>query len=379
MSVVMQHRVVPEVRRVGVVRATQIGDLVFSLPALTALDAAYPDAELVLLGRAMHAELFAGRPGPVDRVVVVPPIPGVGVEPGTPCDTSRVDAFVAEMREQRFDILLQMHGGGGHSNTLVRRIGARVTAGTRSAEAEPLDRCVPFVYWQHEYFRCLELAGLVGATAASVEPQLAVTRDDLVASLRVLPDDTAPLVVIHPGATDPRRRWPVQRFAAVGDALVSAGCRVAVVGAAQDAALARDVQSAMRRPCAMLGGALSLPALVGLLSRAVLHVGNDSGPLHLAVAVGTSTVGVFWCGNLVTGGPLRRARHRPILSWRLECPVCGVNTLLRRCSHDQTFVDDVAVEEVLAAAFDLLDGEEQAGPPAWSFAAPEASPAASWR
>ena len=72
----------------------------------------------------------------------------------------------------------------------------------------------------------------------------------------------------------------------------------------------------------------------GRLARARLVVAKDSGPRHMADAVGTPTVGIHWCGNLINAGSAFRAWHRPHLSWRLVCPVCGQNTIHQRCQHD---------------------------------------------
>jgi ADP-heptose:LPS heptosyltransferase len=95
------------------------------------------------------------------------------------------------------------------------------------------------------------------------------------------------------------------------------------------------------------------------LERATLLVGNDSGPRHLAAAVGTATVAVYWGVHLGSYGPLYRARHRTPTSWRLHCPVCGANGLQEDCrsSHEASFVADVTVDEVLAEALDLLATE----------------------
>src|SRR5436309_7008981 len=72
------------VRKIAVLRANALGDFIFALPALEALRAAYPQAEIVLLAKGWHATFLKGRPGPVDRVVVVPPCEGVSEEPGAP-------------------------------------------------------------------------------------------------------------------------------------------------------------------------------------------------------------------------------------------------------------------------------------------------------
>src|SRR4051794_32912295 len=98
---------VSDVRKIAVLRASGIGDFVFTLPALEAIRATYGGAEIVLLGKAWHRDLLAGRPGPVDRVVVVPPIPGVGEPPDAFADSAELDAFFARMVDERFDVALQ--------------------------------------------------------------------------------------------------------------------------------------------------------------------------------------------------------------------------------------------------------------------------------
>jgi ADP-heptose:LPS heptosyltransferase len=342
-----------DVRKIAVVRANGLGDFIFTLPALASLRAAYPTAEIVLLGRRWHQELLSGRPGPVDRVVSVPN-GAIGDEVSPTATPTEVAAFLAAMRNERFDLALQVHGGGRNSNPFTLQLGARYTAGLRTPDAPPLDRWLPYLYFQPEVVRYLEAVALVGAPPVTLEPHLHLMESDLEASRAVLPEAPAPLAVLHPGAGDPRRRWPAEQFAAVGDALAGAGACIAVIGLPPEAHLVQRVVRAMRAPALDLAGRLSMSALVGLLARAAVVVSNDSGPLHLAHAVGTATVGIYWCGNLINSAPLTRGRHRPLASWRLTCPVCGRNCIGERCSHDASFVADVAAEDVAAAALDLL-------------------------
>ena len=341
------------VDRIAVLRANGLGDLLFAVPALEALRAAYPAAEIVLLARGWHAEFVPGRVPTVDRVVVVPFAQGVWSPPGRPDDPEELDRFFAAMGEERFDLALQLHGGGRYSNPFVRRLGARVTAGLQAPDAEPLDRGVPYVYYQSEVFRLLEVAAAVGAPAVGVEPRLALLDGDRLEAAERL-GDAAPLVALHPGATDGRRRWPPERFAAVGDALASSGARVVVTGAAEESELVEEVVGRMDGRARSLAGELSTGGLAAVLARSAVVVSNDSGPLHLAAAVGAATVGVFWCGNLINAGPLTRARHRPAISWRLTCPTCATNCITGSCEHDDSFVADVALEEVRASALDLF-------------------------
>ncbi|WP_324287650.1 glycosyltransferase family 9 protein, partial [Klebsiella pneumoniae] len=88
-------------------------------------------------------------------------------------------------------------------------------------------------------------------------------------------------VAFHPGAGDSRRRWPPEKFAAVGDTLAKAGARVALVGVEEDWALISGIVEVMEHEAIDLCGQLSLGGLAGLLGRCAVVVSNDSGPLHL--------------------------------------------------------------------------------------------------
>ncbi|MFL6649150.1 MAG: glycosyltransferase family 9 protein, partial [Sulfurifustaceae bacterium] len=186
-----------------------------------------------------------------------------------------------------------------------------------------------------------------------VEPAITVTARDRAEVERIGLERDAGFAVIHPGATDPRRRWPVEKFAAAGQALARAGLRVVVIGTGEERRLVHAVAAKIVPPALEICDRVSLGGLAALLARSRVVVSNDSGPLHLAAAVGAATVGIYWCGNLINGGPMTRRWHRPSISWRLECPVCGRNTLYDNCEHRVSFVADVPVEEVTAFALAL--------------------------
>lgn len=340
--------------KIAVVRANGVGDYVFAVPALRALRATFADAEIVLLGKPWHRDFLAGRPGPIDRVEVIPPCPGVGTETDQPADTEGLERFFAAMTAERFDIALQLHGGGRYSNPFTRRLSARLAVGSKAPDAEPLDVWIPYFYFQPEVLRYLEIVSLVGAKPVGLDPEITVTPNDQaeVDALH-LPQDQ-PWVVIHPGATDGRRLWPAEAFAAVADRLVAAGATVLVNGGAAERPIVDAVLAAMRHEAIDLCQRVTLGGLAALMARSHLVVSNDSGPLHLAAAVGTRTVGLYWCINFANGGPITRRRHHPLISWRVHCPVCHRNTLTDNCEHHASFIADIPVEDVIQATTDLL-------------------------
>lgn len=343
-------------RRIAVLRANALGDFIVTLPALAALRAAYPRAEITLLGSGWHGELLRGRPSPVDRCVAVPPSQGVR-DDRAPASPEALGAFFERMRSERFDLAIQLHGGGRHSNPFVRRLGARLAVGSRATDAPALDRCVPYRGHQPEVLRFLEVVGLVGAAPVGLEPHLEVTGEDRVKATRALRQVGRPLVALHPGGSDPRRRWPLDKLAEVAIELVRKGAHPLVIGTAAERTRCERLLELLQGTAESLCGRLDLGGLTGVLERCDLLLGNDSGPMHLAAAVGTATVGVYWCGNLLNIGPMARARHRALASWRLHCPVCGADCLRQRCPHDASLVAEVEVADVLAEAIDLLESE----------------------
>ena len=344
-----------KVSRIAVLRGGGLGDLLFALPAVSALVAAYPGATVTMLGTPVHAELLGGTLGPVRDVRVLPI--AEGLRPGRE-DPAAIDAFLASMRDEEFDLAVQLHGGGRYSNPFLLRLGARHTVGTRTADAAPLERSVPYAYYQHEPLRGLEVAGLAGAPPVDLEARLRPQDQHLSKvkeSLDRLRDSPAtPVVAVHPGAMDPRRRWPAEKFGEVAAACAADGCRVVVLGTADERQLADGVVTAAGSDRVIsLAGTLSMGALTALLDSCAVLLGNDSGPRHLAQAVGTPTVGLYWVGNLINAGPLGRSLHRIHLSWVTRCPQCGadltqVGWTAPRCEHDSSLLAGISPADVYA-------------------------------
>lgn len=341
----------PDVREVLVLRPNGIGDFVFALPALHALRRSYPEARLRLIGLPWHADFLRGRTSLIDEVLLMPAYAGVGLAPDAAPDPQAATAFLAARQAEHIDLALQMYGGGRYSNPFVRALGARLSVGAMTADAVPLDRSLAYGEPANRRLELLQIAALAGAAPCLPDPELQPLATDFLAAEAILPSEQGErLVIVHPGVGDPRRRWPAKHFAAVADALAQLGARIILSAGPGDTALVDAVASAMRTRPARFAMPPGLQALCGLLARARMLLANDTGPLHLALALGTPAVGIFWLSNLLEAAPLRPTLLRPAMAVRTACPICGQENRRSRCPHDASFVADVTVDEVMQLA-----------------------------
>ncbi|WP_297822293.1 glycosyltransferase family 9 protein [Segetibacter sp.] len=351
------------IKKIAVLRANALGDYVFVLPALQALRETFPDAEIVLLGRQWHKEYLASRPGPVDRVVVVPLYPGISEREGYVPDEEVLSNFFAEMQREGFDLAFQLHGGGRNSNPFLLRLCAKTTIGLKTPDAALLDINVPYVYYFNETMRYLEVVGRVGAKTKDIQPHIAVTEEDIREARSVINDARQkPIAIIHPGASDVRRRWPGSSFAEVGDYLTERGFHVCITGLAWEREIVDAVINNMvyRDAVQDLSDKLSLGGTTGLLSFSDIIISNDTGPLHVARALQIPSIGIFWCANIINAAPMTTTLNRNLLSWTLDCPSCGLssfkfNETESTCEHNRSMVAGVTVVEVKEAINEVLD------------------------
>lgn len=353
------------IRKIAILRANGLGDFIVALPAITAVKAAYPKAELVLLGKPWHADFLRGSRTPIDRVVVVPVCKNIREEPGIWPDADELQQFFAAMRDEGFDLATHFQGRGIASNAFINQLGARITVGHTCPEAAPIDKGIPYYYYQNETLRYLEAVASVGAPPVKLEPEVRLLETDWEEARQVLSSFAVrkPYVVLHSGAQDIRRRWPAEKFTALGDVMARKGYTVLFTGNEEENTAIADILSGMQmRQEAHACTQLSLGGLGAVLAGSVLVISNDTGPLHLARAVGAKTVGLFWAPNLINWGPVMLRNHRPVISWTMECPQCGTvpnsphpfEPKMPDCDHRFSFINDITVTEVTVRAEELL-------------------------
>lgn len=362
----MEMGKIKDVTKIGLLRPGGVKDLVVTLPALQALQIAYPEAELVLLGNRWHRQYLKPGRTPVGRVEVVPALVGWHTAEEEHEAEGDMETFLAKMQMERFDLVVDFIKDGKLAIPLAKNLGGKVTVGFRTPDDVSLDRWMPHVEYQSEIGRYLELVQLVGADIYSIEPRIQLLGDDILVA-RTLVEEGTEYVVLHPGAGDLRNRWPAQKFVDLGNELIERDFKVVVTGADEDQDVVNEVVDCLEEDAINACGKLSLDEITGILAMSKVVVANDTGLLQVAQAVGTKTVGIFWMPNVISWGPVTRMDHRVVMSVDLACPECGVTPVHPRpyepvtsdCGHEVSFVRDVSVDEVLGEVEELLREEEE--------------------
>jgi lipopolysaccharide heptosyltransferase II len=324
------------VRRVLLVRLRSIGDTVLMTPCLTALKNLSPPIEVSVVSEPLSAPVLEDHPL-VDHLIVAGP------------SIRERARLIARLRRAKFDVAFNMHGGTT-ATLLAAMSGARHTVGYRGYRQS----------WMLNA-RAPSPDVILGRKAVhSVEQQLALISwtgvpfpERAQLSLVPSPADRAGIgsrlaalgvstfAVIAPAAAFEAKRWPALRFAAVADYLsrTFSLSSVVIAGPGQEQIAKEVCEAAQSKPIALTG--LTLKELIALMALSRLYVGNDSGPMHIAAAMGRPLVVVFGPSNSTVWHPWTDAPYRVVEAGD------GKEAAIERVSVEEALA---AVEEVVKSA-----------------------------
>ncbi len=339
-------------RRILVIRLDLIGDLVLSLTVVRALKRTYPQAEIDLLAIPSSARVALNDPNLSEVITYDPNIwrrPKALAQPKNWLDAQ---ALLRRFHQRHYDLAVSVYGPWAGILAVLSRAKRRVGYGRESYPGFMTDSVpggIPerWRHWsplddKHEVDYCLELARAAGAM---------ITRDDRVPHLEVDAQSAweveqllckegaqagKPLIACHVSSNNGQsKRWPTPYWATLLDRLISEeGAQVVLTGAPVDLPIVEDVIRRMREQPVNLAGKTSLLQLAALLHRADLMISGDSGPIHMATALGTPIIGIYGPTNPALGGPV--SPDATVLRSHIWCSPCYNAQLPADCRYYTT-------------------------------------------
>ena len=325
--------------RVLVVRYSALGDVVLATAILDPLRARFPDLRLEWVTSAPYAPLLEGLPG----IAAVHSL------------RRGKDGNSGQLRRElrgRFDLAIDLQNKL-RTALLVREAAPRRITFRRRTTWQSISAAFGYdpplggAHATELYAGALRELGVdgPGRLEISLSPEARLRAGEL---LDAIP---GPIVALAPGATWATKRWAPQRFAELAEALADDGASLVLAGGPGDREAFAQLRAALRAPIAADLSSLSIEALAAALARVDLLVSNDSGPVHLASAVGTPVLALYGPTSPVRWGPAPPGRA---LSLALPCAPCSNHGSERCPAGHHRCMTELAPATVLAAAREML-------------------------
>jgi lipopolysaccharide heptosyltransferase I len=310
-------------RRIALIKPSALGDIVHSLPVLHALRVRFPDAHLTWVVNRSFESLLRGHPE-TDAIIPFDRRAGLRNAP----------AFARILMHARFDLVVDLQG--------LLRTGL-MTAATRASRRIGLSSAregaawfytdvirVPSVESMHAVDRYWLVAEAIGAGGLPKVFRLPADPEADTWASNALQSLPRPWFVVSPGSRWTTKRWPVDHFSSLlRRALHSSGGSIVLIGSSDESVLTQSIASLFQPAVLDLAGKTSLPQLTALLRKADVVLANDSGPLHLAAALGRPVVAPYTCTTIARHGPYGQSGATETKVWcrgsyrkrcdRLEC------------------------------------------------------------
>lgn len=322
----------PHGGRVLLIRLSALGDVVFALATVAALKTARPDLALEFLVEDRFAALLQNHPQ-LARVHVFPRKHKLAIL-----------GSLLRLRRERFDLVLDLQGN--QKSALHVRVVRATTKlgyaqpGAREGSHRAYDYAVPLPSpLPHRADMGYYLLAALGLSFTKAKPQIAVTTppEDLLLAL------PSPLVILHPGtsAFAAFKRWPIERFAELAQRLCAQGFGVAVTYGPAERELVAPIFAAAPAARPIDGSRLSLCGIAGVLALARVVVAADTGPLHIAAALGVRVVALFGPKDVARYGPRANGNTpQAVLFAEVPCRPCT----RRDCASPQCVLRLTVVE-----------------------------------
>ena len=295
-------------KNILLIKPSSLGDVVMALPALSALRRSFPDARITWLIRPEFAPLIEGHPH-LDDIILFDRrrLGKAWWHPGALGD---LVALVRDLRRRRFDAVFDAQGLF-RSAALARLSGCRRRFGpiwrrefAHRFYTDAVPRHLDWVHVIDYYAKILEAMGASDRAVEFVLPEKPTAAETVRSLLVRRGVDAEHYAVLIPGSAQLSKCWPPERFATLAERLVSEhDLSVVVTGSRAEGEMIEQIRNCAQCSIASLAGATSLPELVEVLRHARIVVSNDTGPGHIAAALGRPLVMMFSWSNPLRVGP----------------------------------------------------------------------------
>jgi heptosyltransferase I len=375
-------------RKILLIKLSAVGDVVHTIPVLNKLRRRYPDAQIDWLVSSTIAEFLGPHPAITN---VIEFIREDWAKPWRPASFTNSVRLAARLRASKYDLVIDLQGQL-RSGLLAQATGTPVRIGFGKPVArrwEELSRKLPDEARKHAWHgaregswlayshfiplpslevhavdRYLAVGPMLGLDDGAADFSFPIPReaaDRIDALLHYYDIAKAKLVALAPGTVWETKQWQSEGFAEVARHFQQKGFAVTVIGAPREHALC-DAVAALAPGATNLAGETTLPELAALIRRSAICVTNDSGPMHLAVALGRPVVSIFGPTNPMWAGPYHRADA--VLQASIPCAPCYLRQL-SRCMYGHDCMHKITAQAVIDRAESILrKGVDAGGIPA---------------
>jgi len=335
-----------------IVKLSAIGDVIHTLPALNAIRKRYPDARITWLVEEDAAPLVKGHAA-LDRVLISKRKRWLKGILGPSClnNMREVYRFLKELRDKRYDLIIDFQGLLKSGILIALSRGRRKIGYGRGMEHMECsyvflnERVPPVDMDNHALMRSMMLLDAIGIPSNDIEYNLPLQDQDRATIEALLMrhgiTESRLLVAINPAAKWETKLWNNSKFAKLADSLIQQyGANVVFTGGSEDRGAVQDIISAMEAKAANLAGETTLRTLAALYEKTDFLVSTDTGPMHIAAAVGTPVVALFGPTAPWRTGPF--GPDHQVIRVDMECSPC----FKRQCSAIRC-MEEISVEQVL--------------------------------
>ncbi len=314
-------------QRIVLIKPSALGDIVHALPVLSALRRRFPRAHITWVVNRAYEPLLLGHPD-LDATL---PFDRSALRGGWMAAARTFTEFYRSLRARRFDLAIDLQGLL-RSGLIAWASGARRRVALASAREGARWFCTDLVALpradMHAVDRYWCLAEALGSGDADKVFHVPVAPAAAAWAAEVLRELPRPWMVLGPGSRWLTKRWPPEHFAALaGRARAEFGGSVVLIGGPDESGLSAAVRARLQGPSLDLTGRTALPQLAAILARADVMLANDTGPMHLAVALGRPVVAPYTCTRVAWTGPY--GQDRRAVETRVRC----AGSCRKRCSH----------------------------------------------